>query len=1031
VLGPFEVEGFDATALGSRKARTLLKMLVLARGAPVSAERLADGLWGDQPPAKPADQVSVLVSRLRGVIGADRISRVDAGYRLDVDWIDLDALEELVAESEQRLASGAPAAARAAATAALALARGALLPDEPDAEWAEADRAAAERLATRATQAAAAAAVATGDLTGAADLAAGSLERDPYDEVALRTLMRALAGAGRPASALAAYARVREQLGEDLGVDPSPETEALHTEILLAPDHPATPPATALADLPGRDDAFAALDRHRQQGGVVVVTGEAGIGKTRLLATWADRAAAAGAVVLAGRCDELARALPLQAVMDALAAHLAMLEPAAADAALGPEETVLAPLLGRLPAEGERREIGEGGGQALVFGALLTVLGRIGGARPTVLLIDDVHLAGDMTLEWLHFVVRRQPTGPLLVVATARSEEAVPLPAVPRIELGPLDLAATAALVGEDRAAELHARSGGHPLFLVELAAAGDGELPASVTDAVAARCDRAGAAAETLRAAAVLGPDVDLDLLAGVLRASPVELLRHLEEGVRRRLLAEQGEGFAFTHDLLRQALITGTNASRRMLLHREAGRVLAARPDVDPRAVAHHARLGGDRHLAATALVDAATTASDRYDQVEALRLIDEAIGLDDTASRRMVRARVRLLGNQSGGALEDALAARDKGAGAEALELAAWASHFLRDFPTAIAYADQGAAEAVDDDVRAGCLGLSGWVRVVRGDLAGAEERLVASLAGRPTPHSTTAFGLGGLRMFQGQIDEGLALVAPLLVAPPSPQRTIPRCYAHMMVGMGHGWAGRAAEALAEFDALEAEVERAGVERYLGRANNLRAWVLRNLGDHARADEDNARALELAVPRQYREPTCHAHVDLATGAFLAGDWSGAAAQLDSHDGYSDLNHSLPWRHKIRASLLRARLALVAEDWDAAEATATDIVARAGELGLQRYGVLGELVVHEARLGRGDQFLAARVDELLDRLAGLAGLEAWWVTADLARRSEVGALRVRAEQFVAELAGRAGPYREALLRAADRRLNGGRSAR
>ena len=81
-LGPFEIDGFSEPAIGSRKARTLLKVLALARGAPVSIEVLIDALWPHAAPARPADQVAVLVSRLRTVLGGDRLRHADAGYAL-------------------------------------------------------------------------------------------------------------------------------------------------------------------------------------------------------------------------------------------------------------------------------------------------------------------------------------------------------------------------------------------------------------------------------------------------------------------------------------------------------------------------------------------------------------------------------------------------------------------------------------------------------------------------------------------------------------------------------------------------------------------------------------------------------------------------------------------------------------------------------------------------------------------------------------------------------------------------------------
>jgi len=106
VLGQFEVDGVEPQALGSRKARTLLRLLALARGHGVSADVLAAALWGDAQPAKPADQVAVLVSRLRGVLGRDRLEHGDGGYRLRYDWLDADELAGVVEEIERRQRAG-------------------------------------------------------------------------------------------------------------------------------------------------------------------------------------------------------------------------------------------------------------------------------------------------------------------------------------------------------------------------------------------------------------------------------------------------------------------------------------------------------------------------------------------------------------------------------------------------------------------------------------------------------------------------------------------------------------------------------------------------------------------------------------------------------------------------------------------------------------------------------------------------------------------------------------------------------------
>ena len=264
LLGELEVEGCELHRLGRRQVRLVLKVLALGHDQPVSLDRLVDCLWGDEPPARPADQVSVLVSRVRSVLGAERVRRNDAGYTLAVDWLDLDALGEYASEAERRLKTGAVGAARIAASAGLSLIRGPLLADEPDAAWVEAERSIADALVARVRHTAVTAAVVARDWGTAAALSDQLLAADPYDEVALRALLEATARTGRPASALAMYARARRRLAEDLGVSPTAQTEALHTAILLGevPAETADTVRTAppRGKLPGRALALDELD---------------------------------------------------------------------------------------------------------------------------------------------------------------------------------------------------------------------------------------------------------------------------------------------------------------------------------------------------------------------------------------------------------------------------------------------------------------------------------------------------------------------------------------------------------------------------------------------------------------------------------------------------------------------------------------------------------------------------------------------------------------------------------------------------
>ena len=319
LIGGLAVDGVDLGRLGSRKGRRLVSRLALARGAPVGVDALVDVVWPDGPPATPSDQLSVLASRARAALGADRLPRTDAGYRLAADWLDLTALDEFAAEGARRLAAGAPGPARAAAGAALALCVGPLLPEEPaETPWLEADRAALARTVGRVRRVAAEAALAGGDPWAAADLAAAALAAEPYDEAALRLLMAAYAATGRTALALRSYAETAARLADDLGVDPSPDSQRAHVALLRAePAEP--PPPVAAPTLPGRAADLAALDASLGTGAaLVLVEGEPGIGKTRLLDTWC--AGLNSATVLRAAGDELAGNLPFQPVFDALAA---------------------------------------------------------------------------------------------------------------------------------------------------------------------------------------------------------------------------------------------------------------------------------------------------------------------------------------------------------------------------------------------------------------------------------------------------------------------------------------------------------------------------------------------------------------------------------------------------------------------------------------------------------------------------------------------------------------------------------------
>ena len=443
VLGDFEVAGIEASALGSRKGRSLLRFLALAGARAVSVDTLATAIWGEQQPNSPADQIAVLVSRLRTVLGRERLEHTDAGYRLRYDWLDADELASLVAEVDRRSRDGNVAGAAAAARLSVSLIRGDL-PTESD-PWAEGRRAELDSLVGRARRLAAAALTASAQWMEAADIAAAAVRRDPYDEDSTRLLMRAYVAGGRVASALSVYADLRQLLSEDLGTDPSPETDALHSAILRG-ELPASSRSEAVPRLVGRAAELDRLDAiaGRARAGsfeLAIVEGEAGIGKTSLLRTWAARRASIGDVVLSASCGALDRAVPLDAVLAAIGAHLRAAGPDRSIDMLGADAELLMPMLGLAVGGVASPAVADGVvGPFPLFAAVLRVLQRLAQYAPQVLVLDDVQLAGPLLAEWLEFIRRRGVA--MSVVVGVRVGSAAFSVAGERIELGPLDPAA-------------------------------------------------------------------------------------------------------------------------------------------------------------------------------------------------------------------------------------------------------------------------------------------------------------------------------------------------------------------------------------------------------------------------------------------------------------------------------------------------------------------------------------------------------------------------------------------------------------
>jgi DNA-binding SARP family transcriptional activator/tetratricopeptide (TPR) repeat protein len=1038
VLGALAVEGVEGRELGSRKARVLLAALAAATDRPVPAAVLQEVVWPEGLPARPGEQLQVLVSRLRRTLGGERIVRTDAGYRLVADWLDLAELGAQVGEADKRLRAGAITGARAAAMAAVELARGPIVPDVDD-PWFDEARSAAERLVARAHELLAEASLAAGDPVTAALAAEAVLDRDGYDESALRLLMRAHVAAGRPASALAAYARVRARLGEELGVDPTSETEALHTSILLERAGPLgqldpepVRPAAVPTLLVGRDRELARLREALDWTAAgptlgLVVEGEAGIGKTTLVEAFIAEARRRGAVVLTGFCDPLARDLPLQPVLEAVGEHARRLGAVEAMAWFGAEAARLARVLDGNPPTGEvdvpisspgtATLVDDGStGRASLFRDLLAVVSRLATELPAVLVVEDLHLADAATADFLQHALRRGSR--LLVLATRRPEGPGDLAAGDHLVLAPLGIDDARKLVGE-RADELLGRSGGNPLFLLQLADAAPGELPRSVVEAVQRRADDLGDGAPVLAAVAALGPRVDLDLLSDVLGLPVGTLLDHLDRALRSGFLADDGSELRFAHEVVREALSATLTSARRAHLHRSAAQVLVARPTVDPVEVVWHARSGGDDELAASALVVAAATAAARFEAPEVERLLSQAIELSDGVHARLLRARTRIASLDLDRAADDVARAIELGGGPTALETAGWVAYYRRDYDEARRCAEEGAARTLDPAVRASCLALAGRCRHSVGELAAAAVALEEAVGSGPASTRPVAqVWLAALRNHQGDPAKGLELAAAGVIDPTAVGHPFGLSHGLFAEALAHGMLGRPLEALAVLDRLVAVVEStAQSRRFLAVAANTRGWVLRWLGAFDEADGWNRQAAELPLERSTAEYHYVGVLDLVEGRLLAGDTAGASSLLGGISEIEDWVGSMSWRQRDRSHLYRARLALAAGDPRSASELALAVAEGAGTRGSRRHELLARAVAAVAVARSGLDPDRSAVLAVLDALPSVAGLEAWWYTAEVAAALDDEQLRRRASSLAASLAAAAGERGPRLL--------------
>ncbi|GAB2534080.1 helix-turn-helix transcriptional regulator [Nocardia heshunensis] len=381
----------------------------------------------------------------------------------------------------------------------------------------------------------------------------------------------------------------------------------------------------------------------------VLIAGEAGIGKSRLVGEFGERLDP-GALVLLGRCPELGTAgvafAPFLAVLRSLVRKLGV----EAVAELLPPRPALANWLPQLAvhtggaaAEADRIRL---------FGEILTVLEQLALTRTVVLVLEDLHWADDASRDLLSFLAANLTDADTLLVGTYRPGEAGPLrglvaelrrnPGVRVLDLHPLTRHEVgrqlAALLGREPEpgliTQIFERSGGNPLFVEALGRA-PGEVPAGLNDLLLGFQTGLSSHAHTaVRLAAVIGSPVRHDLLAAAVELSADELHGALRELVDRHLLLPTETSYEFRHVLIRQAIHDDLLPVERTRLHARLAAALRAEtatPTADSLAeLAHHTQAAGDLPEALTATWSAATATPPTHP--ERLRLLEQLLTLWD---------------------------------------------------------------------------------------------------------------------------------------------------------------------------------------------------------------------------------------------------------------------------------------------------------------------------------------------------------------------------------------------------------------
>lgn len=658
LLGQFRVlHGEEpVSSLGGRRLQALLAYLILSPDVPQSRARLAFHFWPDSSEAQALANLRKVLHDLRLALPEpDRWLAADSNH---VTWRG-DSLYTLDVTEFQAVLAGArtpDAVARG-----VCLYRGELLPGCWD-DWLLAERERLHQDFLALLDDGIHLAEQRRDYRTAMEYARIRLRHEPAHEQTYVTLMRLQAISGDRTAALQTFQLCTVALERDLGIEPSPDT-LLAYERLLREASPSAAPDRALA-LVGRDaewDQVLSVWRAAMAGGphAALLRGEPGIGKTRLieeLLTWASRQ---GIPTLATRCYPAEGTLAYAPLVDLLQSRpLPPLDPIWLT-----EISRLLPAVRQdhpdLPAPLSRTGDAQ---RTHLFEALARALA---GRTPLLLVVDDLQWCDPDSLQWLHFLLRRDRTAKILLVGGLRPEglgaESTLSGLWPdlrrdsrltEIAVGPLDATATSRLaelatgqtLDADRSRALFAETEGNPFFLLETLNAGnytgDGDQRPSVAPGVRsliqARLGLLSPPARTVvEIGAVVGRVVEFDLLAYASHMDEVELAAAMDELSEGGILRSQSpQSYHFSHDKLHEVAYDSLGVARLRLVHRRVATALLAlhgsTVDTASDQIATHLERGGRPEQAAPHYLRAARAATRIYAHDAAVRHFRAALRL-----------------------------------------------------------------------------------------------------------------------------------------------------------------------------------------------------------------------------------------------------------------------------------------------------------------------------------------------------------------------------------------------------------------